>query len=376
MFQKLFNQAVQDATRSRGAAGVFRKTPPATRNGRKPLANGPNRAPAGTDAVVPANVRPYRTLSLADLQNLTDETEGGRWLVDRFLRRAGLHVISASPGANKTWLALDLALHLASGTDWFGTPVTATPVLYVDEEMGAADIGERLRKLGHDPDWPFHYMNREGVKLNRPACVQRLVKTVEEKGIGLIIFDTMVCVHEYAESSNDDMSKLRRAILPLTNAGAALLFLHHNRKATGSGAPSLNDARGALDIVAMMDLAYSIHKPSRNTYRLCHTKPRLISEDEAWDINYVQEDSPDKTRTWLRAASSATPDGKAMMTIEERILAVVRERGEIQAGALYKAMGMRHDAVRNAAQAMCAAGTLRKVERPGRHGRAVCYLLP
>lgn len=68
------------------------------------------------------------------------------WLVDDFLPKSGPAVIVGPPGAGKSFLALDLAAHVAQGKDWAGRHVEGGAVLYVVAE-GASGIRNRIAAL-------------------------------------------------------------------------------------------------------------------------------------------------------------------------------------------------------------------------------------
>jgi hypothetical protein len=72
-----------------------------------------------------------------------------------------------------------------------------------------------------------------------------------------VIVDTFVRVHNLDENSNSEMSQLYQHFKKVTDAGAALVVLHHARKgATGSlGHESM---RGAVEIAAQAETVLSI----------------------------------------------------------------------------------------------------------------------
>src|SRR4051812_42527240 len=72
-----------------------------------------------------------------------EAAEGGSWLVDGLLPGSGLAVLFGEPGTGKTFLALDWALTVATGANWFGHQVIRKPVVYIAGE-GAAGISVRV----------------------------------------------------------------------------------------------------------------------------------------------------------------------------------------------------------------------------------------
>jgi RecA-family ATPase len=72
------------------------------------------------------------------------------WDVEGLVARRERVLIYAEWGALKTWLGLDLGLHLAAGGKWldqFNVP-EARRVLYIDEEMNERTLRRRIKRLG------------------------------------------------------------------------------------------------------------------------------------------------------------------------------------------------------------------------------------
>ncbi len=66
------------------------------------------------------------------------------WLVKDLLIDGGLSTVFGGPGTSKTFLALDLALHIAHGREWFGRKVTQGGVVYVTGE-GSTGFRQRMK---------------------------------------------------------------------------------------------------------------------------------------------------------------------------------------------------------------------------------------
>lgn len=65
------------------------------------------------------------------------------WLIDGILQTDGMSMIYGPPKSFKSFLALDLAMHITNGRDWRGIPVRRTNVLYIAAE-GAPGVGPRV----------------------------------------------------------------------------------------------------------------------------------------------------------------------------------------------------------------------------------------
>ena len=68
--------------------------------------------------------RSYRIHELDNLPKIN-------WLIKDILVDGGIATIYGESGSTKSFLAIDLALHLASGSEWFGLPVSREiPIVY------------------------------------------------------------------------------------------------------------------------------------------------------------------------------------------------------------------------------------------------------
>lgn len=149
----------------------------------------------------------------------------------------------------KTWVALDLAAHVALGMPWQGRAVEQGTVVYVAAE-GAPTVGPRLAA------WrSYHGRPRTGV-LTWPEPVMiggpdwgDFARALKETGTRLSIFDTQAAMMVgRKESDNDDMNDVIRALRALAEyVGCCVLLVHHN------GWAEEDRARGASSTYAGLD---------------------------------------------------------------------------------------------------------------------------
>lgn len=87
---------------------------------------------------------PLKVLTFEELNkpNLTTRT-----LVKGLLDGAAIALVYGESGSGKTFFTLDLALHIATGQEWFGLKVTPGRVVYVAAEAGAS-IRNRVAAFG------------------------------------------------------------------------------------------------------------------------------------------------------------------------------------------------------------------------------------
>jgi len=229
------------------------------------------------------------------------------WLIPNVLSTGGLHYISSPPGSGKTWVMCDLIRACCFGGKWLNEfEIPQTKVLYLDEEMGVQKVLERLRKLGMRSAEGMGYLNRVGIRFDQPLDVERIVKHCQSQGIGLVLIDSLVRVHGLDENDNSQMRKLYDSFKKLLDVGITVLIAHHNRKGGTDSTVKHEGMRGAAEIVAAADMAYSVEKQANGLYRMFVTKGRLISDEDAIDVTFEirDEDGLTKVRTLDAGARS------------------------------------------------------------------------
>ena len=189
-----------------------------------------------------------RLLTVADLEHLPDP----EYLIDGFLVRNTLAVLYGKPGGGKSFVALDWALSVSSGSWWFRREVKQGPVLYVVTE-GAQ--GFKLRVAA----WRTGRNVTETGDVRFDPVTTNLLKTGEVDGLmvaafmlqpSLMIIDTVSrSMPGGDENSPKDMSRLVESVDRIRGVcNACVLVVHHTTKAEGvlRGHSSLE---GAADTV-------------------------------------------------------------------------------------------------------------------------------
>jgi AAA domain-containing protein len=169
----------------------------------------------------------------------------GRPLVKGLLDREQTSLLVGETGSGKTFLALDLGLHVAAGVPWFGRRVTAGPVIYVAAEAGRA-IENRVAAWGthhrlEGLDIPFVAVTSPVDLCHANAGdVDRLIGAIREAGFNapeLIVIDTVSRVLAGGnENGPDDMGALVRSLDRLRDElNCHVCAVHHLGKDASRG---------------------------------------------------------------------------------------------------------------------------------------------
>lgn len=184
------------------------------------------------------------------------------WQIEGILPERGLGSLTADTGVGKTWLLADLALSVAAGELVWGQFALRRPgpVLYLDEESGAAELSRRFSKLAHgrglaERGLPVFALSYASLKVDDPQGLDALLRLVREHRPAVVILDSLIRFHSQDENSNSGMARVTAALRRLTQEGPAVLSAHHPRKLGGIGISnaSIERGRGAKEGVAGLD---------------------------------------------------------------------------------------------------------------------------
>ena len=236
-----------------------------------------------------------------------------KWLVRDVWTRAGCGFIAGAPKSYKSWMALDLAVAVATGSNFLNQSQfrvkQAEPVLYLQEEDDLALVMDRLANIleskapdrlwsgqmhvvGDDacPPLPLSVRHSvhsgdivwvpptQGVPLalhvqtgfiaSDPGWQAWLDDIIEEGKFSLVVIDTLGTT--VGEVDTDKTGPLMNQVLkPLKQLAhkhdTAICIVHHNKKSAtdGNGPRAGNDMLGAVGLHAWVDCA--IYARSKNT---------------------------------------------------------------------------------------------------------------
>lgn len=174
------------------------------------------------------------------------------WRVKGVIPEQGIGAIFGPSGCGKSFLAIDLAIRIAKGGEWFGHKVKRYPVLYVCLE-GEAGLSVRVKAysavngpipLGIDfIDQPLNLLN--------PKDVQDLVAVTMDQALphGVVIIDTLNrAAPGMDENSSVDMGQAVAAAKAVQTAiGGMVLLVHHTGKDASKGMRGHSSLHAALD---------------------------------------------------------------------------------------------------------------------------------
>lgn len=190
----------------------------------------------------------FPLLSMAELQ----EQPHPAWLVRDLIGLETLAVLFGKPGVGKSFVALDIALSVASGRSWQGHEVQQGPVLYLVAE-GGRGIKKRTQawEQTHAPRSIEASFLLKAANLHIPKDLEDLTASIGDRRFALIVADTVARTFTGGdENSSQDMGRWVKGVTTLQQqTGASLLAIHHEGKNASQGPRGSTALTAATDTV-------------------------------------------------------------------------------------------------------------------------------
>ena len=181
------------------------------------------------------------TLPVEAAHRLAERPEQQRWLVTGLWAEQAVGIVGGEPKCCKSFLALDLAVAVASGTPClrrFAVPNPGRVLLYAAEDALhivrarldgiCAAAGCRLDALD------IQVITAPTLRIDLEADRARLQHTVEKLKPRLLLLDPFVRLHRIDENASGEVAPLLAYLRELQRRhGLAVLVVHHAKKGAG-----------------------------------------------------------------------------------------------------------------------------------------------
>ena len=199
---------------------------------------------------------------LLDISTLESRSKAVKWLVKGFIPADSMGVLFGASGAYKSFLAIDLGLHISHSLNWVNRKTKPGPVVYVASE-GGAGIYRRIAA--------WHKLNKRQLPNNFWTCATPLVLTDEDslkalrKDIqalpeqpSLIIVDTFSQTFFGDENAATDVSEYFRQINTHLREpfNATVIVIHH----IGHSNDNAGRPRGSSAFTANVDFLLAVRR--------------------------------------------------------------------------------------------------------------------
>lgn len=234
------------------------------------------------------------TARVAALQDTADEE---RWLVRSIWSEQAVGFIGGAPKCCKSWLGLDIAVSVASGTpclDRFEVERKGPALVFLAEDS-LPQVRRRIEGLCRHrrldiAELDLHVVTAASLRLDLDADQQRLDATLAEIQPAMLLLDPLVRMHRLDENSAADISRLLGLLRHMQRQHeVAIAVVHHMSKRSRA---QLGQAlRGSTDLHAWSDsAAYLVRRQSKLLLGLEHRSAPAI-EPFAVDLATDEDDN-------------------------------------------------------------------------------------
>lgn len=190
-----------------------------------------------------------KPIAWSDLDNLPKR----KYLIKGLLDKGGMSVVFGESNSGKTFLALDMALHIVLGMPWCGLKIQQGSVVYIAAEggVGLADRLNAYRIYYSLTNHPSFYLIPTSIDLCKTDsdCSELIEEISQIPNVSLVVIDTLSrAMSGGNENSPDDMGAvIRNGDRLKEELGVHIMFIHHSGKDSTKGARGHSALRAAVD---------------------------------------------------------------------------------------------------------------------------------
>jgi hypothetical protein len=266
--------------------------------------------------------------------DLAEAAPDAHWLIESLWARAGVGILGGAPKCCKSWLALDIALSVATATpclDRFPVCDPGGALVYMAED-GTDIVKHRLACLSRHRGLALStalldVITVPSIRLDTERDRGRLARTVERSSSRLLVLDPFVRLHRSIhENDAGEVAALLAYLRDLQREhDIAILVVHHARKNGSTGGSAGHGLRGSGDFFAWADSLLYLQR--RRDGLALATEHRAAPAPDTCTI-VLDATQPDCTHLRLHAAASTdvapTQTNTPSVDLPSAILAALR----------------------------------------------------
>ena len=306
---------------------------------------------------MPASADP--ALPVVRVGEIPSQESAQPWLVEELWGASSVGVIGGAPKCAKTWLGLDLALSVATGTACLGryaVPEPGPALVYLAEDALPV-VRERFAGMARHRRLDLaavevHVITAPVLRLDRDPDRARLRETTRRLRPRLLLLDPLVRLHGIDENHAGEVAELLAYFRSLQRQfDLSVLLVHHTRKDAAGGVAAGQGLRGSGDIHAFGD---------SNLY-LRRTRDHLVlsSEHRAAPASppvYLDLVATNAQTTHLEVVAELQ-EGRRR-SLEEQVLDVLTKGAVLTRAKLRDSLGVKNERLGEALESLERAGRL------------------
>jgi hypothetical protein len=304
--------------------------------------------------MVTAGNQPLPVVRVGDIPR-TDNAP--RWLIEQLWGESSVGLIGGAPKCSKTWLGLDMALSVATGTACLGRYAVPRPgpvLIYLAEDalpVVRQRVAGMARQRGLDVTAvEIHVITAPALRLDREPHRTQLLETARQLRPRLLLLDPLVRLHGIDENHAGEVAGLLAYFRLLQRQlGLSVVLVHHTRKNAAGGVAAGQGLRGSGDLHAFGD---------SNLY-LRRSRERLVLSSE-----HRAAPAPPPVYLELVATSDETIhlevvteyNGEKRRTLQEQVLELLAPGAVQTRGKLREALSVKNERLGEALESLQQAG--------------------
>ena len=281
-----------------------------------------------------------------------------QWLIEGLWSEQAVGILGGEPKCCKSFLALDVAVSVASGTACLRQfPVgRAGKVLLFPAEDSLAVVRQRLQGIAAAAQVPFASLPVEvitapSLRLDTPTDRQRLSNTVQHLRPILLILDPLIRLHRVDENDATQIAALLSYLRQLQRQfHLAVLLVHHARKDSNSSRPG-QALRGSSELHGWGDS--NLYLRRRGSQLTLSTEHRAAASQDHIPLQLTQAGQSLALSVVDRTLAQPAPEASPIDRVRQT-LAQLNQPAPLQ--HLRKLCGMRTAVVCSALAELSALG--------------------
>ena len=199
-------------------------------------------------------------LPVVRIGEIPRESRAQPWLVEQLWGSSSVGVIGGAPKCSKTWLGLDLALSVATGTPCLGRYAVPQPgpVLVYLAEDALPIVRQRVEGMAQHrglalEQVELYVITAPTLRLDRDPHRRQLQQTAQRLRPRLLLLDPLVRLHGIDENNASEVAGLLAYLRQLQRQlDLSVMLVHHTRK-NAAGVAAGQSLRGSGDLHAFGD---------------------------------------------------------------------------------------------------------------------------
>ena len=292
-------------------------------------------------------------------RELEDRPRRQDWLVDTLWGEQAVGILGGEPECGKTFLALDIAVAVASAAPCLRRfPVERPgPVLLHAAEDAGHVVRQRLQSAAAADvcfdDLDIAVIDTPVLRLDRKADRAKLAATVSQARPRILILDPLVRLHGVDENAAGEIAPVLAFLRSLQRRfETAVLVVHHARK---SGAARAGQAlRGSGELFAWCDSMVYVRRRRQQIFMSVEHRAAAARDDIELELATCEHGPALRTRE-AAPRVQAEPAGDPGTRIVQLLDDATRPLSQRQ---LRQRAGLRNETVSSTLRQLCGAGTV------------------